>query len=145
MLFVVIVMSVDWGCRVSCNEKGCDQKVTSWSKGGTPSLPRIGIHEGGNLKGWCFFHRGGRFAPADYGSSHVAYCPLHSAPIREWLNDFYKWRDARYQAKLIGATWWERVLAFRSPVNGERTMRFRIQEADREWVKNNPPPKPPWK
>lgn len=138
-------MSVDWGCRVSCNEKGCDKKVIAWSKNGTPSIPLTGIHDGGNLKNWCFFHRGTKFSPVNYESSHVAYCPLHSGPAIQWFNDFKKWQNERDRVKLKEPTLWERIVAFRNPEHGERLRRFRIQEADRDWVKDNPPPKPPWK
>lgn len=138
--------AVSWGVRVTCVEPGCTRSVITWNDDGTPALPLIGAHEGGNLSGWCILFRKRKDNyPHDYTTGHVTYCPAHAGPAREWLNIWHKWQDDRHEAgKKIALTWEEQLGVLMSDRQKLDEISRRMADVMRQWERDNPIVPPPW-
>jgi len=114
----------EWGWRVQCDHPGCGRSYQRWSSGPGSGPPSLSIPR----EEWFLFSERGN------SRTYHSFCPEHSGPATQYLDDLWKWKNARrdHGRSVVHSCLEElkNIFFSRSPVE--------------EWEKKNPRPTPPW-
>ena len=136
---------VKFGWRVECAAQTCNKAVELWRHVGGPQLDGGGEHASGKLAGWSYW-RPARGKGHRQTRDHVAYCPEHALPAKEWRLAFYKWQAERRAVAMTKRSSLIDIMARALCPDALYTyVNKQVSLTMDEWLKQNPEPQPPWK